>query len=60
MDSDDEDYEDDDASEDAEIIWTPSVYTFSYGYTLESQNELRVVLTSGFRNSPVTPPDFVV
>ena len=60
VDSDDEDSEDEDSSEDGWIVRPESIYVFTYSQSTKTRKELLFVLSAGFSNSPLTPPDFVV
>jgi len=60
MDSDDEDSEDEDLSEDAEMIRTLTIDIFVYNQTVKTLTELQFMLSAGFLFTPQTPPDFVV
>jgi len=60
VDTDDEDSEDEDSSEEAEIVRTLLVYVFPFKRSHLVYTEIPFLLSAGYHNSPVTPPDFVV
>ena len=60
MDSDDEDSEDEDTTEDAEIVRPQPIYVYTYSHYTKIDTELRFILSAGFLNNPLTPPDYVI
>jgi hypothetical protein len=61
MDSDDdEDSEEDDASEEGDLIRSAIVCLFIPALNLKTRADVCLQLTTGVRNNPQTPPDFVV
>ncbi len=59
MDSDD-DSEDEDGSEESGIVRPLPSYVFTCSLSLKIGTELHILLSAGFQNNPLTPPDFVV
>ena len=60
MDSDDEDSEDEDSSEDVGIVRHLPIYVFICYNRVQTLHELKFMLSAGFQNTPLTPPDLVV
>lgn len=60
MDADDEDSEDEDTTEDAAIIRHTSWNVLGYRFELKNVPDLRIDLSAGHFNIPLTPPDFPV
>lgn len=60
MESDDEDSEDEDTTEDAEIMHHMPIFAFANSYAIKTPMELQFVFSSGYFNIPLTPPDFDV
>ena len=60
MDSDDEDSEDEDSSEDVGIVRHLPIYVFICYNSVQTLHELKFMLSAGFQNTPLTPPDLVV
>ena len=60
MNSDDDDSEDKDGSEESGIVRPLPSYVFTCSLSLKIGTELHILLSAGFQNNPLTPPDFVV
>jgi hypothetical protein len=60
MNSDDDESEDEDDSEESGIVRPLPIYVFTFSLSLKIGTELQILLSAGFQNNPLTPPDFVV